>query len=76
MVAVTSRRDMREAIRAFQDTELLYRKVSVFFRRYKGKNNLELKDIIITKCLEKIFLNPPKYMDISPFSVVAKALSK
>ena len=75
-VAVRSRRETREAIKMYQEFELMCRKISAFFKHHKGKTNLELKEIIVTKCLDKIFNNTPKYMDISPFNVVAKALSK
>lgn len=75
-VAVQSRRETRAALKTYQEYELMCRKISAFFRQHKGKTNLELKEIVVTKCLEKIFNNTPKYMDISPFNVVAKALSK
>jgi hypothetical protein len=75
-VAVRSRRQTRAAIKQYQEFEIMCRKISYFFKQHKGKTNLELKDLIVTKCLEKIFNNTPKYMDISPFNVVAKALSK
>lgn len=75
-VAVQSRRETRAALKTYQEFEIMCRKISAFFRQHKGKTNLELKEIIVTKCLEKIFSNTPKYMDISPFNVVAKALSK
>lgn len=75
-VAVRSMRQTRAAIKEYQQFEFMCRKISAFFKHHKDKTNLEIKEIIVTKCLEKIFSNTPKYMDISPFNVVAKALSK
>lgn len=75
-VAVRSMRQTRAAIKEYQQFEFMCRKISAFFKHHKGKTNLELKEIIVTKCLEKIFNNTPKFMEVSPFNVVAKALCK
>jgi hypothetical protein len=74
--AVKSMRQSREAVRKHKEFEIMCKNINVFFKLHKGKSNLEIKDIIVTKCLEKIFNNTPKYMNIHPYSVIAKALSK
>lgn len=74
--ALTQMRGLRSAIKIYKNRELANRKINAFFKAHKNKTHLELKDVIVDRCLEKIFNNTPKYMVIHPYSVVAKSLSK